>query len=199
MPTLLVVVLVGAAVLARAARVKFPELSALALAGVLATFSLVGLSSVSRQRQECRAIASYEDPRCHNLQARSYMPVLQYVKDSLPADAVVATSKPSTLYLLTKRLAMPLSIFATINLADAEDPGRVVTHILLEKLYSSTVSSVAPRLYEECQSLTLVARFPLTTMILRRRTASDTLRPTACAALQDYLRETTSPRSLSPG
>lgn len=186
-PATVLASVIGAAELARRAGVRSPMRPALGYGAVIAIFGLAGSANAVQRSVACRTLAPYQDARCYDPEARSYHAALQFIQDSLPGDAVVATSKPSTVYILTHHRTVPLSRIAGRPPEEVfTEPGGP-THLLLGRLLSPSILEVAPTLVSECSRLSLVALFPPGTLILRQRAAGE-IGGEACAALEAYRR-----------
>ncbi len=190
-PQIICVTLLGVLSFARAAGARTPQLFALAFGGVLAVFAFVGSASAVQRSVSCRTHMPYADARCYDQEARNYYTAIQFVKDSLPPAAVIAASKPSTVYMLTGHRTVPLILLGDRQLAQVLAPAGPATHILLSRMTGPEASRVAPRLQAVCADLGLVRQFAPATLILRPMVAGDPS-GAACQALARY-RETPAP------
>ncbi len=189
-PWLAVMILIGCAGIATTAGSRHGNTIAIGVGVVLAGFGLVGRVEAARRAQECRASAPFVDPRCYPEQYRSYVAAVDFIRDSLPTNAVVAAAKASFVFERTGRLTVPLELFAQTKAARLLAPAGPATHILLSRLIPFEADLVGPRLRAQCTLLALLARYPSGTLLLGRHTASAGDSTDACIALTEYLRET---------
>ena len=72
------------------------ERAAMVFGLVVASWAVVSQVKAARLARLCRATEPYADPRCYDPETRGVIAAIRFVAESLPANAIVATSKPST-------------------------------------------------------------------------------------------------------
>ncbi len=187
LPWLVVLVLFGWAWIASVTRIDRGRQAALVIATLLAALGTAAQVPRSVLGLRCRASAPFTNPRCDTVADRSYFAAAVFIRDSLPKGAVIAASKPSSIYYNSGRLTIPLELFGRNADALLLAPRGPATHLLLSRKFPYEGRLVAPWLRERCASLALVAPFPGETLLLGPRTATS---GDACAALDEYVRST---------
>lgn len=187
LPWFVAIILIGWTTIMATGRFRHGVRVAFAVGSVLAAFGVVAQVPVSLRAQRCRTSVPYTDLHCYTVADRSYVAAANFIRDSLPKNAVIAASKPSGIYFLTRRLTLPLELFERSNSASLMAPNGPATAILLSRKFPYEAKSLAPHLRERCSSLTLLARFPAGTLLLGPRTAAAA---DACLALDEYVSNT---------
>lgn len=187
LPWLVVVLLFGWISLTSAARFRHCVQAALVIGAVLAALAAAAQLPRTLRGVRCRATAPFSDPRCATLADRSYFAAAVFIRDSLPRDAVIAASKPSSIYFNSQRLTFPLELFQRDSAALLLAPKGPATHILLSRKFPYEANQVATWLRGHCGSFALNAQFAGGTLLLGPRTTTS---GDACAALDIYLRQT---------
>lgn len=193
-PWIVIVLLFG---IARAAGSRRGERVAVAVGVVLGLIGGWHQAQAAVVAQSCRTQPPYADPRCYDPETRSFAAAAKYITDSLPADAVIATSKPSTVWVATGRLTFPLERLRDETDSLAAMAWHPATHILLTRLMDFEGDEVAPLLHRVCDRVTLLGEFPPGTLLLAPRTPRDST-PNACTALAHYLTDITPQYEKAP-
>jgi hypothetical protein len=109
----------------------------------------------------------------------------EWAKTGLPPDAVVASSKPSTFYLISGRRGIPVRMLFAGTLDDVVAPKGPVTHILLSDLWNYERAAMTQELQPICARLHPVPHADNRTLLLEvlPRDASP---QAGCQALQDF-------------
>ena len=111
---------------------------------------------------------------------------IHWISEHLPASAVVATSKPSLVYLVSHRLTMPINQLVRDDPAALFTPAGPITHILLTDLMDTERNAVPWALESACTHLVTLAQPDTGSMILAIRPPADTGGPDACALLKSW-------------
>lgn len=197
-PWLITAMALGSLALGRRLGLANPGLAAIA---VLATVASIGVVSDARsavKQQECRGGDPYAHRECFKDEDRWFIAGVRWVGDHLPADAVVATSKPSAVNLLTDRLTMPADLLIRRDPGELLAPRGPVTHILLTGLMASEREAIPWALEPVCRRLALLARPDSATIVLGVVPSTDSAGPGACQALRDYRIAPTTDFDTSP-
>lgn len=185
-PALLVCTLLGArAAGSRLGTVRADRI-AVAFAVVLAGCGLATQLDNARFGEACRQTTPYADARCSDDEMRSFDAAMRFVRDSLPTGAVIAASKPATVFVMSGRQAFPLDRITDTKSANILR-GAPASHLLLTRLMPFERNSMAPRLEKECAALTILKEFPPATLLIAERRPGDRL-PDACAAIGAFRR-----------
>lgn len=193
-PWIVIVLLFG---IARAVGSRRGERVAVAVGVVLGLVGGWRQAQAAAVAQSCRAQPPYADPRCYDPETRSFAAAAKFITDSLPADAIIASTKPSTVWVATGRLAFPLERLRDEGDSLATLAWHPATHILLTRLMDFEGDEVAPLLHRVCDRITLRGAFPPGTLLLTPRSAGDSA-PNACAALAHYLTDITPQYEKAP-
>lgn len=160
-------------------------------AAMLLVTSAMGITGLrtrlaSDRFHTCSRQAPYSDPRCFNAEARGLVAAARFAHDSLAPGAIVATSKPATLYYFGGVRTVPLDPILeqarTSRALEFEAAG--AGYILLSQVLSNELES--PRtLLRHCGALKVRAAPAPTTLLLERRSPQSP-DGDACAALEAY-------------
>ena len=187
LPGGIAVLMVGAHTLGQRRGPKVALLAAGSLAVLLSASALVHHAGLIKRRN-CDRKDPYGPRPCFARQATRLVAAARFAGQTLPADAILATSKPSTVYHFGNRRTFPLDVFLS---AVRQDSSRSIasfgfTHVVLSEILTSDWKRVAPRLYRECDLLRVVAEFPPATVLLSVGEA-DTSDGAACRYLAGRL------------
>jgi 4-amino-4-deoxy-L-arabinose transferase-like glycosyltransferase len=169
----------GAAVLGRRGRAA----ATTAVIGLLLAAALTAHLRTAKFHS-CDREDPYADPACFIPKERAMAMATRAIRDSTPADAVVVTGKPSTVYHFSGRKAVGFTILPDPS---AIPPAATLdsfgfTNLLLDALLPEYWRRIAPTLQERCHGLRVVAAFEPATLLLGFR-AEDDPGPDACQAL----------------
>ncbi len=185
-PWVLIGTLLGAAAAARTLGLRRPEQAALALGVIIAACGAVGQFRAARFGNACRPAERHLDPACADPEMRSFAAAMRFATVQLPADAVIASSKPSTVFIMSGRRGFPLGRLSDLEGPFAFDGSHPATYLLLTRLLPFEKETIAPRLQAGCTRLTVVQRFPPATLLFGPRGADPSV-PDACAEIAHYL------------
>ncbi len=149
-PMVLVALLLGSGALARRVGAARPERAVTAVALLLVAVFVARDAQAAISGRACRA---QNGDGCRSTAERDWVDTAEWLRSRLPASAVVASSKPSTLYLLSHRAGIPSRILSSASLDEVLAPRGPVTHILLSGLWGYERGSLARRLAEVCNRL----------------------------------------------
>ena len=188
LPGGIAVLMVGAHTLGQRRSPKMALLAVGALTLLLSTSALIHHRERIK-RSNCDRTDPYGPSSCFPPQATRLVTAARFAQ-GLPADAIVATSKPATVYHFGKRRTFTLEVLVA---GIKRDPSRSLasfgfTHILLSEVLTSDWRIVAPLLYPRCGSLRVVAEFAPATAVLSVGEAG-TSDGGACRYLESRLRE----------
>ncbi|MBL0179933.1 MAG: glycosyltransferase family 39 protein [Gemmatimonadetes bacterium] len=172
------------------------ERAALVFGVGVACCAVVTQAEAARLAQSCRATGPYADPRCYDPETRGVITAIRYIAEMLPADAIVATSKPSTVFVMSGRRTVPLDPLAGTAAPLSFTSDFPATHLLLTRLMPYESGRIAPRLRAACTSLTLLHASPPALVIGPRRPGDGA--PDACTGLDRYLADTQPNYERSP-
>jgi hypothetical protein len=176
-PILVATILVGAATLAGSGHNRLRTIVAAAVTGTVVAAAVA--ASLTRAREfSCNRGAPYSDPGCYPASARGLVAAARFARDSLPTDAVIATSKPSTVYYFGERVTVPFSTLA--QRADADPRALGVDYVLVSAIPSGQERSGRGSLRRHCGSWRVRARFDSNTLLLE---PAGTAPGDACEAL----------------
>jgi len=182
-PVLIAGLLLGVGVLARRLGAARPDRVVLAIAVVLASIGVVTGIDAAVQGAVCRASAGNA---CRTEAERGWLAAAEWSKQGLPPDAVVASSKPSTFYLISGRRGIPSRmLFAPRRLEDVLAPRGPVTHVLLSDLWNYERASLIQALKPICARLRPVPHPDNRTLIVQILPADSTSEE-GCQALQRF-------------
>jgi hypothetical protein len=182
-PVLIATLLLGAGVLARRLGAARPDRVVLAMAVVLASFGVVSGIEAAVQGTACRASAG---GACRSEAERAWIAAAEWSKQGLPADAVVASSKPSTFYLISGRRGVPSRmLFAPRKPDDVLAPRGPVTYVLISDLWSYERASLIQALQPVCARLRPVPHADDRTLIVQV-VPGDWTSQAGCRALKEF-------------
>lgn len=160
----------------------------LVLGVALTIFALQGSMAAAQAVRACRAPDQFATPGCIADNQRAVVLAGRALGDAVPADAVVATVKPSLVHYLSRRTVVPLASFARSASLDqvlsGAVPSRGATHLLLTPLTGLERGPVASNLLARCRDLAVAAHFPLGSVLLTLGRAGTS--PDACEALRAF-------------
>jgi 4-amino-4-deoxy-L-arabinose transferase-like glycosyltransferase len=185
LPVLATMLLLGVAVVARRRSPRAEGAAVAVVAALLLTGSALRLGPVLTKWSQCDRTASLPtDAACVGEPVAQFMSVVEYVRDSLPADALLFTSQPHLTYLYTGRRAVlreAAGAHATSGLMDfLRDAG--VQYVILSAVHPLD-PRVPPLIGPACSSLTVVRAFPPSAYLLRLLPAGAPPDEAACAAI----------------
>ncbi len=182
--------MVGAHTLGYRRNPQAAVLAVSSLAVLLSTSALVWHRSELFNRPDCDRRSPYGPFPCFGAKATRLVAAARFANQALPADAIVATSKPATVYHFGGRRAFPLGALVSGIEQDSARPlaSFGFTHIILGEVLANDWRIVAPLLYRRCRSLRVVADFPPATVLLSLGEA-DPSEEGACRYLEGRLRD----------
>ena len=160
------------------------------LALLLWTSALAFHRSQLINRPGCDRRDPYGLSSCFGAPATRLVAAARLARQALPADAIVATSKPATVFHFSGRRAFPLGALVS---GIERDSARSLasfgfTHIILGEVLNKDWRIVGPLLYRRCRSLRVVAEVPPATVLLSLGGA-DTSEEGACRYFESRLRD----------
>lgn len=193
-PVLIATLLLGVAVIARRLGAARPDRAVVAIAVVLASVGIVSGIEAAVRGTACRASAG---DACRTEAERAWIAAAEWSKQGLPPDAVVASSKPSTFYLISGRRGIPSRmLFAPRKPEDILAPRGPVTYVLLSDLWNYERATLIQALQPICAQLRPVPRADNRTLIVQV-VPGDTTSQEGCRALQNF-RDTLGTRPRAP-
>lgn len=182
-PVFIATLLLGVGVIARRLRAARPDRAVVAIAVVLASVGVVSGIEAAVQRTACRASAG---DACRTEAERAWIAAAEWSKQGLPPDAVVASSKPSTFYLISGRRGVPSRmLFAPRKPEDVLAPRGPVTYVLLSDLWNYERASLIQALQPMCARLRPVPHADNRTLIVQV-VPDGTTSQEGCRALQKF-------------
>jgi dolichyl-phosphate-mannose-protein mannosyltransferase len=189
LPLIAGALLTGSFVAARAAGRRAQVILPLALAVPLSIHGLLAYVGQDTNH-ECARQNPYADSRCFSLSDRGLVAAARMIRDSTAPGAVIATTKPATVFYFSGRLTVPLSAVLRSErergLLDLRSKG--VDWILLSNLQTRDRRTWTQLLDRHCESLELRARFSPGTLLLSQRAPLGS-GENACLALKQFLQE----------
>jgi len=184
LPTLLVGIAVGVDWGSTRLGLRHPQRVALAAIGALAAVGAVRVTRDAIRNTGCRAQAPYQDPACHSGPQRDWIAASNFVADSLPETAVVATTQPAPLYLRTHRRTLPWERLYEGTADTLLTPRGPVSHVLVSELGQVDLDVRTPwPLARRCADARVIARFGDATMLVSLLPADSTRGLPACDLL----------------
>jgi hypothetical protein len=182
-PVLIVTLLLGAGMIARRLGASRPDRAVVAIAMSLATVGIVAGTQAAVHGTACRASAG---DACRTEAARAWVAAAEWSKQGLPPDAVVASSKPSTFYLISGRRGVPSRMLFAPRRPDAVlAPKGPVTYVLLSDLWDYERASLEEALQPVCARLRPVPHADNRTLIVEV-VPGDSNSEEGCHALQKF-------------
>ena len=174
--------------------VALPALFALLIIGQNLVLDAQNVVSMSR----CDRSQIFPDASCVSTDQQGFFQAAAYVRDSLPAAALVIALKSATLYHYSRHLTVPFHLYAEIpdstfwrTMSDAR-----AEYVLLGHLHYLDPVSLAPRLLRRCETLRVIGVFSPRTYLFQvtPETVKDSATiatthttSTACDAVRRYL------------
>jgi 4-amino-4-deoxy-L-arabinose transferase-like glycosyltransferase len=182
-PVFIATLLVGVGVVARRLGVARPDRAVVAIAVVLACVGIVSGIEAAVRGTACRAAAG---DACRTEAERAWIAAAEWSKRGLPPDAVVASSKPSTFYLISGRRGIPSRmLFAPRKPEDVLAPRGPVTYVLISDLWNYERASLIQALQPSCARLRPVPHADNRTLIVQVL-PGDSTSEEGCHALQNF-------------
>ncbi len=184
-PWLIVAILLGFDRVSSWFGARHRERGGLIAAVLLCGFGLTTQVGAIRVARDCRSRPSYTEPQCHNTEARHFTLAAHFIRDSIPADAVIATSKPAKVFFIANRLTVP--IWGVPHDGGELSPPLVRnrTYLLLTSHTGGEVRA-SGKLLRHCTRWSVRASFPLDAVLLALRDTTTDTGPDACAALTRF-------------
>jgi 4-amino-4-deoxy-L-arabinose transferase-like glycosyltransferase len=184
LPTMLVAIAVGTAFLFGRLGAARPGLLAAGFLVTLASIGAVATTGDALRLSGCRRAPAYADPACHSGAQRDLIAAAKYAADSLPPDAIVATTHPAMLYLVSARRAVPWERLYDAGADSLLAPHGAVTHALVSQLGWNDLEVKVPwTLTEACTRARSIARFGAGTVLVSLAPADSTRGEPACPDL----------------
>jgi len=155
-----------------------------------------GVNSYIRgdRNHACDRRDPYADPRCFFPEGRSMVTAAHRVRDSLWDRAVIATSKPATVFYFGNHLTVPLGRLLQeerkTGVLDLRSLGADL--VLLSRLLPSERTTARRMLKRHCRELEVYASIPPATLLIKPKDRGPD-HEDACAALADYALEPSIP------
>lgn len=165
------------------------DVPALALLGVFAACGLYGSSVEAVHQLRCRTAANPEMPGCMLPEDIGYRAAARQIERELPPEAVIATSKPSVLYTLTGRKAMPLDLLGRGDPGPLLAPDGPVTHVLLSSLMPSERQHLPFALEPRCTRFRALPQADPGVLLLEVLPPAATADSLACQLLEGFRRD----------
>ena len=146
----------------------------------------------------CDRSQTFPDSSCVSTDLQSFFRAAAYVRDSLPAEALVISLKSAPLYHYTHHLTVPFQLHAAgpDSMFWRAMSDQHAEYVLLGNLHYLDSLALAPRLLRRCETLRVVGAFAPRTYLFRvlPSTRTEIATPTnaittsgACDALRSYL------------
>ena len=170
-----------------------PAARGAAIAGSLGLAAVLAVSAVSRYlaadpNRHCDRRAPLEDSHCFTPAVREFVAATHLLRDSAPAQAVIATGKPATVFYFSGHRVVLITDWLRPDrergVLELGPPG--VDWIFLSAAIARDQGAAKRALAPHCDQLREAVRGPPTTVILIARSLGDPA-PTACAALEHFL------------
>jgi hypothetical protein len=181
-PVLIVALLYGVGQIARRLGAVHPDRAVVVIAVALAGVGIVSGAEAAMHGMACRAA---EGGACRSEAEQAWVAAAEWSKTGLPANAVVASSKPSTFYLISGRQGIPSRMLFTRRLDDVLVPKGPVTHILLSDLWDYERGSLNHALQAICLRLRPVLHADNRALIVAVL-PGDSVSQDGCRALQEF-------------
>jgi hypothetical protein len=188
LPLLVSAVVIGAGDLAARRR---PAWRVPAMAGLAAVLILTGaaqsaaaVSSAAR----CERGQHPPAPSCVSPDQSSYFAALDFVRTSLPEDAVLLSTKRATAYYYSGRRQIAWQTAFAAGPDGLVDllRSRGVEHVILASLHWADLGQLPAVLEPNCGAFTLVRHFPPRTYLLRLRSPEEPDDGSGCAAVAEH-------------
>jgi hypothetical protein len=150
-----------------------------------------GIRDVERVREmaSCRSTSPFEDPRCSTERERNWMAAVEFLRDSVPPGAVVATLQPAPVFRISGQQGIPFERLRQGEGSRLLRPEGPVSHVLVSS-YGSTILPEEPwAKIQVCERLRVLKTFPPGAMLLAVAGPDDTHSPgivPGCAALREF-------------
>lgn len=147
------------------------------------------MRSMDRVRSaDCRGVDGFPPPQCITTQQANYFAALMFIREELPASAVLLTVKSGPLHVYTGHRSISPEAAAE---ADQEDFIRFIkergaSHILLASLDPAETGSLLHLLDANCDALMLVKSIAADTLIFSLDSPDAVEGQTACQATASY-------------
>ena len=188
-PLLVACMMVGAAWLAGRVRPAAAPFAAAILSIVMTVTGVVHTRERQRADTACPRGQTPPAASCLRRDVVSYLDAALYLRDSVPAGAVILSVKPEPVYLYSGHKAL-----AGRSLVDEEHDlvdrlrAEHVGWVLLGSVHSTEVLYLQPGLMKRCSELSALASFPTRTWVLRVLPAGAPPDSSGCAAMESYRR-----------
>ena len=186
-PLMVPAALAGAEAVARRGPRRLAALAMPVLALLLVTGGSLRTGSLVRRMQACDRSNWQQDDRCMLRDQVSYFAALDFIRDSLPADAVFLSAKPEPIYLYTGRKTAPLRD-ALARPADSllSYLDRHQTRfVLISSLQAFELEELPDRLDHTCRSFRVRRAFPPRSWLLERQDSTGATED-ACATIDAW-------------
>jgi 4-amino-4-deoxy-L-arabinose transferase-like glycosyltransferase len=130
-PLVIIGVVLGIERMALWSGLRRPAIAAVAAGAVLAALGMIQSTRNTVVVRGCRESPPYQDPRCYPAAQRDWIAAADFIRDSLPASAVIATLHPAPLYVETSRLTVPWERLYTPEVEARVAPDGPITHALV--------------------------------------------------------------------
>ncbi len=182
-PWTLAAVCLGTADIAARLGAKNPRRFVVALSIVIAGLGVMNAATRAIRTAGCRSAGPYTDEACFHRTERDFVRAADFVRDSVPSSAVIYTTKPSVVYVLTGRQGLPLQSLDADEFERFLNGGRG-SHVIISALaaddYRAAFRVIEARCHEVTAPKVLSRALVLTPRIPTSRD------PDACPALMRF-------------
>jgi hypothetical protein len=186
-PVITIFTLVGAHWLAGRARIGRPDLVAGGLGLFLAGVGLSATATTAQAAWHCRLAAPASNPRCDAEGHNGFRAASEFIRDSLPREAVITTSKPAYIFLASGHRSVLLDPNPSKTNPYGRQDGTIATYVLLTRLLSDEADRHGRDLLSRCESVELTKQFPVGAVLVRPVATGERPTRNACAALRQLV------------
>ncbi len=181
-PVITIFILVGVHWFARRARIGRPDLVAGALGLFLAGVGLSATATTAQEAWHCRVSSPAGNPRCDVEGHNGFRAAAVFIRDSLPREAVIATSKPAYIFLASGHPSLLLETSLRNTNPDRQTT-TIATYVLLTRLLAGEADLHGRALLARCGTVELTKQFPVGAVLVRPIATGERPTRNACAAL----------------
>jgi hypothetical protein len=185
LPLIAVALLGGAEWLVARSRPAWGLTAAGIVAVGLATTGAVTDAGVLAERATCVRGSWPPSPTCVSTDRASFYAAAMWIREALPADAIIVTSKNETLAYYAGRHTLPLRAALGEGTLPEAMRRAGTSYLLLGSLHWNEVLTLQGRLAADCRHLLVVRQFPPRTWLFRV-TDAEAPDDAGCRAMADY-------------
>ena len=188
LPLVILTMLAGALEIGKRLTPKWKLAWPAAVAVLIAATSLSALPADVASAASCDRSSPHTSPGCFHAHEREYLAMTQWVRDSVPDDAVFVAVKEGTFGYYAERKTVPwIRVITTDSMAVLDFVRSLgATHLALTEV-TGRDARLAQLFTIHCEALELDHRLAATTMVLRIREPGEPGAGDGCDALASYL------------